>query len=187
MTDKVEAKEEKAKRPKKAEKAEEKAETPKEIKKAEEPKVEEKKIEAVAALEEEKKKEPVKEAKEERAAIVYIYSSPNNTMIHVTDLAGSTLAKVTGGMVTKHSRLKADPTIAMFAAKRASERMRDFGVTSLYIRTKAKTGSPGIGPGAHAAVKTLSKEGFKIINILDTTSVPRGGPKKKGGKRGRRV
>ena len=52
---------------------------------------------------------------------------------------------------------------------------------------KAKTGSPGFGPGAHAAVKSLGKEGFRIINILDTTRVARGGPKAKGGKRGRRV
>ncbi|MCX8159211.1 MAG: 30S ribosomal protein S11 [Candidatus Pacearchaeota archaeon] len=135
----------------------------------------------------EKKEEKPKKEKEERAAIAYIYSSPNNTIVHITDLAGNTLARVSGGMVTKHSRLKADPTIAMFAAKRAAERAKDFDITSLYIRTRAKTRSPGIGPGAHAAVKTLSKEGFKIINILDTTRVPRGGPKKKGGKRGRRV
>ncbi|MGK0232699.1 MAG: ribosomal protein S11, partial [Patescibacteria group bacterium] len=40
---------------------------------------------------------------------------------------------------------------------------------------------------ANAIIKTLTKEGFKIINIADTTKVPRGGPKKKGGRRGRRV
>jgi len=28
-------------------------------------------------------------------------------------------------------------------------------------------------------MKSLSREGFKILNILDTTRVPRGGPKKK--------
>ena len=37
------------------------------------------------------------------------------------------------------------------------------------------------------AFEKLSKEGFNIMNILETTKVPRGGPKKKGGKRGRRV
>jgi ribosomal protein S11 len=36
-------------------------------------------------------------------------------------------------------------------------------------------------------VKTLSKEGFRIISIADITRVPRGGPKKGGGRRGRRV
>ena len=90
-------------------------------------------------------------------------------------------------MVTKHSRLKANPTIAMFVAKRAAERARDLGITELYIRMRAKTRSPGPGPGSHSAVKSLSKSGFKIINILDTTKVPRGGPKQKGGRRGRRV
>lgn len=125
--------------------------------------------------------------KEDRAGIVYIYSSYNNTIVHITDLAGNTLSRISGGMVTKHSRLKANPTNAMFVAKRAAERARDLGITSLYVRMRAKTGSPGLGPGAHSAVKTLGKEGFRIISIIETTRLPRGGPKKKGGKRGRRV
>ncbi len=142
----------------------------------EEIKVEEKKIEK----EEDKKKEGI-------AGIAYIYSSPNNTIIHITDMIGNTISRISGGMVTKHSRLKADPTIAMFAVKKAAERARDLGITSLYVRVRAKTGSEGIGPGAHAAVKSLDKEGFKVISVLDTTRVPRGGPKKPHGKRGRRV
>lgn len=125
--------------------------------------------------------------REEKSGIAYIYSSQNNTIIHITDLSGNTISRISGGMVTKHSRLKADPTIAMFAAKKAAERARDLGITALYIRTRAKTGSTGMGSGAHAAVKSLGKSGFRIINVLDTTRVPRGGPKRKGGKRGRRV
>ncbi len=128
-----------------------------------------------------------KEKHEQKSGIAYIFSSNNNTIVHITDLAGSTISRISGGMVTKHSRLKANPTTAMFVAKRAAERARDVGIDSLYIRTKVKTGLPGIGPGAHAAVKTLGKEGFNIISIVDTTKVPRGGPKKKGGRRGRRV
>lgn len=131
--------------------------------------------------------EKAKPEKEEKAGIAYIYGTPNNTMVHITDLAGSTISRITGGMITKHSRLKSSPTIAMFVAKKSAERARDLGITSLYIRTKAKTGGIGVGPGTHAAVKTLGKEGFKIISILDTTKVPRGGPKRKGGRRGRRV
>ncbi len=122
-----------------------------------------------------------------KTGIAYVFSSSNNTIIHITDLAGNTLSRISGGMITKHSRLKSNPTIAMFAAKRAAERPRDLGITNLYIRMRAKTGASGHGPGVHAAVKTLAKEGFKIVNILDTTRVPRGGPKKKGGRRGRRV
>ena len=127
------------------------------------------------------------EQKEERAGIAYIYASRNNTFVHITDLAGSTISRVTGGQVTKHDRLKSNPTVAMFVAKKAAERARDLGINALYVRMRGETGGTGGGPGAHAAVKSLGKEGFRIISILDTTRVARGGPKKKGGKRGRRV
>ncbi len=125
--------------------------------------------------------------KDERVGIAYIYSTSNNTFVHITDMAGNTIARISGGMVTKHSRLKANPTTAMFAAKRAAEKAKDSGLTSVYVRMKAKTNSPGLGPGAHAAVKTLAKEGFKIISVVDSTRTPRGGPKKPYGRRGRRV
>ena len=119
-------------------------------------------------------------------AVVNIYTSFNNTIVHITDMSGKTITKVTGGMVTKHSRLKANPTIAMFIAKRISENIKDLGIKSLYFRIRAKTRNPAPGPGANAIIKSLSREGFKILNILDTTRMPRGGPKKKGGRRGRR-
>ncbi len=120
-------------------------------------------------------------------AVVNIYTSFNNTIVHVTDMSGRTLTKVSGGMVTKHNRLKANPTIAMFIAKRISETMKELGVKSLYVRIRAKTGNNSPGPGANALIKSLSREGYRILNILDATRVPRGGPKKKGGRRGRRV
>ncbi len=129
-----------------------------------------------------------KEKKEKRniEAVVNIYTSFNNTIAHVTDMSGKTLSKVSGGMVTKHDRLKANPTIAMFIAKRIEEEIKELGVNSLYIRIRAKTGNPAPGPGAQAIIKSLSRAGFKILNILNTTRYPRGGPKKKGGRRGRR-
>jgi ribosomal protein S11 len=52
---------------------------------------------------------------------------------------------------------------------------------------KGQTGSTGLGPGAHAIVRTLTKEGFKILGMLETTKVARGGLKKPHGRRGRRV
>jgi small subunit ribosomal protein S11 len=119
-------------------------------------------------------------------AILNIYTSFNNTIAHVTDMSGRTIAKVSGGQVTKHGRLKANPTIAIFIAKRIVETLNDLGVKSLYIRIRAKTRNPAPGPGAHAIIKSLTRDGFKILNILDTTRFPRGGPKKKGGRRGRR-
>lgn len=121
------------------------------------------------------------------SGIAYIYTSFNNTIVHITDLAGNTIAKISGGMVTKQDRLKANPTIAMFAAKKAAEQAKEAGITELYVRIRAETGSTAPGPGAHAAIKSIGREGIRIISIVDTTKIARGGPKKKGGKRGRRV
>jgi len=136
---------------------------------------------------EEKTKEEKKEKRgKELEAVINIYTSFNNTIAHVTDMSGRTIAKVSGGQVTKHGRLKANPTIAIFIAKRITEVLNDLGIKSLYVRIRAKTRSPAPGPGAHAIIKSLTREGFKILNILDTTRFPRGGPKKKGGRRGRR-
>ncbi|MFH1607518.1 MAG: 30S ribosomal protein S11 [archaeon] len=128
----------------------------------------------------------VKKKVKEAEAVVNIYASFNNTIVHVTDMSGRTISKVTGGMVTKHSRLKANPTVAMFIAKRIAEDIKDTEIKSLYVRIRAKTRNPAPGPGAHAIIKSLSRSGFKILNILDSTRMPRGGPKKKGGRRGRR-
>jgi len=128
-----------------------------------------------------------KKAKKDIEAYVNIYTSFNNTIVHATDLSGKTIAKVTGGMTTKQSRLKANPTVAMFISKRISESLKENHVNHIYIRIRAKTGNPAPGPGASAIIKSLTREGFKIISITDITRVPRGGPKKKGGRRGRRV
>lgn len=153
-----------------------------EEKKDETVKVEEKLEEMDDEMDEKKKDKKGKEFE----AVVNIYTSFNNTLVHVTDMSGKTIAKVTGGMVTKHGRLKANPTIAMFIAKRISEIIKDLGIKYLYVRIRAKTRNPAPGPGANPIIKSLSREGYKILNILDTTRFPRGGPKKKGGRRGRR-
>jgi len=160
----------------------------KEEKKNEEQETEDKKIPEGKTEEVIETKDSAGKSKEKTKAeaVVNIYTSFNNTLVHVTDMSGKTLAKVTGGMVTKHGRLKANPTIAMFIAKRISEQLKELGVGNLFFRIRAKTRNPAPGPGANAIIKSLSREGFKILNILDTTRFPRGGPKKKGGRRGRR-
>lgn len=125
--------------------------------------------------------------KDENIGILNIYASFNNTIATVTDLAGNTIGRLSGGQITKHDRMKANPTIAMFIAKRVQDMCKDYKIKTLYVRMKGETGATGIGPGAHTIVKTLTKDGMKILSISETTCVPRGGPKKGGGRRGRRV
>ena len=47
--------------------------------------------------------------------IMNIYTSFNNTLVHVTDMSGKTLTKVSGGMVVKSHRLESSPTAAMLS------------------------------------------------------------------------
>ena len=126
-----------------------------------------------------------------RWGIAHIFSSYNNTIIHITDITGSeTLGKASGGMVVKAHRLEASPTAAMNAAKIAAEQAKEKGINALHIKVRAPGGHNGptnTGPGANAAVRALSRSGFKIGLIEDTTPFPHDGCKKKGGKRGRRV
>ena len=123
--------------------------------------------------------------------IAHIYSSYNNTIIHITDLTGAeTLSKASGGMVVKAHRMESSPTAAMSAAKISAEGARDKGINALHIRVRAPGGHNGpsnTGPGSQAAIRSLSRMGFRIGNIDDVTTVPHDKCRKKGGKRGRRV
>lgn len=138
-------------------------------------------------------KAPVKKvvAKEEKWGILHIYSSYNNTHLHVTDVTGSeTITKVTGGMVTKSDRLKSTPNIAMAAAKMVSEACHNNGITSLYVKLRAVGGHNGPmtpGPGAQASIRVLTRYGIKLGRIEDVTPIPHDTSRRKGGKRGRRV
>ena len=127
-----------------------------------------------------------KKLKEERIGVLNIYTSFNNTIMNLTDLSGKSIAKFSGGQSTKQDRLKANPTIAMFVAQKVAEEAKDNGLTGFYVKIRAQTGQNNPGPGAAAAIKSLTRAGFKILSIMDTTKIPRGGPKKKGGRRGRR-
>ncbi len=126
-----------------------------------------------------------------RWGIAHIFSSYNNTIIHITDITGTeTLSKASGGMVVKADRLESSPTAAMAAAKKAAEEAMEKGLTGIHVKIKAPGGHNGPsnpGPGAQAAVRALSRMGLRIGIIEDVTPVPHDGCRKKGGKRGRRV
>lgn len=136
---------------------------------------------------EEQKEREEKKPRRERTAVLYINTTKNNTILLLSDMAGNTISRSSGGQNTKQSRLKSSPTVAMFAAKKISEDAKEHGITSLYVRIKAQTGEASPGSAPHAVIKSLSRDDFKIISILETTKQPRGGPKKSGGRRGRRV
>ena len=131
------------------------------------------------------------EQRQQRWGIAHIYASYNNTIIHVTDITGSeTIAISSGGQIVKSHRLESSPTAAMAAAKKVGEIALEKGVTGLHVKIKAPGGHNGPsnpGPGAQAAVRTLSRMGIRIGIIEDVTPIQQDGCRKKGGRRGRRV
>ncbi len=122
-------------------------------------------------------------------AILHILSTYNNVLMTATDLTGAeTLAKVSGGMVTK----KSSDAGGQFAATRAAERIAEMLTEKEFDQVIVKyRGAGGNGshsaPGATAAIRSLTRAGMSITRIEDVTPIPTDGTKKKGGRRGRRV
>jgi len=123
-------------------------------------------------------------------AILHIYSSYNNVLLTATDLTGAeTVAKVSGGQVTK----KGSDAGGQFAATRAAERIADMLREKEFTQVIVKYRGPGgnksnnTGPGAQAAIRALTRAGVTVTRIEDVTPIAHDGTKKKGGRRGRRV
>ncbi|MFH1650012.1 MAG: 30S ribosomal protein S11 [Candidatus Woesearchaeota archaeon] len=126
-----------------------------------------------------------------RWGLCHIMASYNNTVIHITDITGcESIVRVSGGQMVKSHRLESSPTTAMAAAKKAAEIALDKGINAIHVKIRAPGGHNGPmnpGPGAQAAVRSLSRMGMKVGIIEDVTPIPHGGCRKKGGGRGRRV
>ena len=126
----------------------------------------------------------------ERIGVANIYSSLNNTIVHITDITGSeTFAFISGGMITDRDMMKGKPFTAMVAARKAAEKAKQFGITTINIRIRAPGGNKSKmpGPGAQPAVRALARAGLRIGIIEDVTPISHDGCRKKGGRRGRRV
>lgn len=126
----------------------------------------------------------------ERWAVAHIYSSVNNTIIHITDITGAeTIAISSGGQVSDKDMNKGKPFTAMKAARSAAEKARNAGITNLHIRIRAPGGNKSKipGQGAQPAIRSLARSGFRIGTIEDITPISHDTIRKKGGRRGRRV
>lgn len=136
------------------------------------------------------KKYEIKAIKKGAWGIAHIFSTVNNTIIHITDITGAeTIAKYSGGMMTDKDREEGSPFPAMQAAKRAAEDVMEKGIIGVNIKVRGKGGhhKKAPGPGAQPAIRALARSGLKIGIIEDVTPTPTDGTKRKGGRRGRRV
>jgi small subunit ribosomal protein S11 len=121
----------------------------------------------------------------EKWGVAHIHSSFNNTLITVTDLTGAeTIAKISGGMVTKADREESSPYTAMQMATQLADKIRDKGITGIHIKVRAPGGNKqrSPGPGAQAAIRAFARAGIKIGRIEDATPIPHDGTKPKKGR-----
>jgi small subunit ribosomal protein S11 len=122
--------------------------------------------------------------------IANIFSSPNNTIIHITDITGSeTISRFSAGMMTDKDREGGSPYPALLAASKAAEVALEKGVNAVHIKVRAPGGIRAKNPGAGAqpAIRALARAGMMIGRIEDVTPLGHGFMKPKGGRRGRRI
>jgi len=147
-------------------------------------------VEVAATETSEKAATVTKKETKEKWGIAHIYSSYNNTIIHITDLTGAeTVTLSSGGQHVTADRYESSPFAAMKASNAAVGAAKTKGFTALHIKVRAVggVGSRVPGPGAQAAIRALARGGFKIGRIDDVTPIPHDTTRRKGGKRGRRV
>src|SRR4029078_3452051 len=122
--------------------------------------------------------------------VAHIFSSYNNTLVHITDISGAeTVSFSSGGRHVTADRYESSPYAAMKSAVSAADTAKSKGINALHIRV---TGVGGVGsripgPGAQAAIRALARAGFRIGRIDDVTPIPHDTTRKPGGRRGRRV
>jgi small subunit ribosomal protein S11 len=126
----------------------------------------------------------------EKWGIAHIYSSYNDTIVHITDITGAeTIARASGGMIVRADRDESSPYAAMQAAFRAARAAMDRDIKRVNIKVRAPGGhgpkTPG--PGAQAAIRALARAGLRIGRIEEVTPIPHDGTRRPGGRRGRRV
>jgi len=129
-------------------------------------------------------------ASAEKWGIAHLYSSENNTIIHITDITGAeTISRYSGGMTTDRDKDKGKAFPAMIAAKKAAEEAREKGITGIHLRIRAQGGHKKKipGEGAQPAIRGLVRAGLRIGTINDVTPIPHDTTRKAGGRRGRRV
>jgi len=124
-----------------------------------------------------------------KKGILHIFASHNNTIILLTDITGAeTIAKSSGGEVTKAQHKEGSPYAAMKVAEIVADKAKEKGVTDVIVRVRGtggnKSNSPG--PGAEAAIRSLTRSGLMIRFIENVTPIPHDGCRKMKRYRGKK-
>lgn len=108
-----------------------------------------------------------------RRGVVHILATYNNTIITLSDAAGSVLGWSSAGSLGFRGTKKATPFAAARVAEMVAEKGKKIGIEEVVILVK------GVGSGRESAIRALSNRGLNIIFIKDLTPLPHNGPRPK--------
>lgn len=101
--------------------------------------------------------------------IAHIFATFNNTIVTITDRAGSTICWSTAGSSGYHGSRKSTPYAAQVAAMNAARKALEAGLKEVEVFIK------GPGQGRESAIRSLSQAGLTITAIKDVTPIPHNG------------
>lgn len=106
-------------------------------------------------------------------ARVCILAGYNNTLVTITDLEGNTLSWSTSGAAGFKGSKKSTPYAAQRASEIAVEKAKAYGIEKVRVFLK------GVGSGREQAIRGLHLSGLDVLSIIDRTSLPHGGCRKR--------
>jgi len=100
---------------------------------------------------------------------VYVQSSPNNTIISLTNAKGDVLFWASGGSTGFKGAKKSSSYAAQAASERVGRKAKNAGIHSVSVFLK------GLGQGREASVRGLKSAGLLVSRLVDITPIPHGG------------
>src|SRR4030042_2418319 len=116
---------------------------------------------ATKARRREKKNVPVGHA--------HIQASFNNTIITITDLAGSTVSWGSAGTAGFKGSRKSTPYAAALSADGAAKKAMEHGMRQVEVYVK------GPGAGREQAIRSLQAAGLEVSALTDAPPIPHNG------------
>ena len=99
----------------------------------------------------------------------HIHSSFNNTIVSITDVAGSVISWRSAGGLGFYGSRKSTPFAAGEVAETAAKKAMEHGLKTVEVYVK------GPGSGREAAIRSLQTAGLEISSIKDVTPIPHNG------------
>ena len=110
-----------------------------------------------------------KKSKQVPKGIVHILASFNNTVITITDIAGSTVCWASSGSAGFKGSKKSTPFAAQVASEQAAKKAIENGMKEVEVHVN------GPGSGRESAIRALQTVGLQISLIKDVTPLPHNG------------